>query len=69
MEEDDEDEEYCEDINDNFVVDYENVDRRTLIKELVNASNALGSVNDQMNSNTNASKKSSSLSDSIQSIP
>ena len=38
----DEDEEYGEDFNDNFVVDYENVDRRTLIKELVNASNALG---------------------------
>jgi hypothetical protein len=63
MEEDDEDEEYGEDFNDNFVVDYENVDRRTLIKELVNASNALGSANDQISSSNNdASKKSSSLS-------
>lgn len=38
---DDDDDEYGDDFNDNFVVDYENVDRRTLIKELVNASNAL----------------------------
>ena len=40
-EEDEDDDEYGDDFNDNFVVDYENVDRRTLIKELVNASNAL----------------------------
>jgi hypothetical protein len=52
-EEEDEDEEYGEDFNDNFVVDYGNVDRRTLIKELVNASNALDSVNDQSNGSNN----------------
>lgn len=39
-EENEDDDEYGDDFNDNFV-DYVNVDRRTLIKELVNASNAL----------------------------
>lgn len=38
---DDDDDEYGDDFKDNFLADYENVDRRTLIKELVNASNAL----------------------------
>lgn len=51
-EEDDDDDEYGDDFNDNFVVDYENVDRRTLIKELVNASNALAATSTKPNNLT-----------------